>query len=184
MAAGSRSKPTSPENPFFLCRSDGARRIRTNCGVGSRGSSDAEQLNLSRGPLLRLVLFKVGRKRPNRLLIVIHHLVVDGISWRILLEDIQRMYEQARRGEPIHLPAKTTSFKAWSERLAAYPDSEALESERTYWFETTAQSSDSSTRQRRIGNEKRRLTRSVSASLSEEETNALLKKYRDLSNSN
>src|SRR5262249_20916186 len=45
-------------------------------------------LNLSTGPLLRVVLFDLGPDRPNRLLIIIHHLIVDGVSWRILMSDL------------------------------------------------------------------------------------------------
>ncbi|GFE67456.1 non-ribosomal peptide synthetase [Chroococcus sp. FPU101] len=66
----------------------------------------------------------------SRLLFVVHHLVIDGISWRILLEDLQTAYQQLERGETIQLPSKTTSFKQWSESLQEYTDSET---EREYW---------------------------------------------------
>lgn len=46
---------------------------------------------------MRLGLMKTGEG--DHLLIVIHHLVVDGVSWRILFEDVQTGYEQAERGE-------------------------------------------------------------------------------------
>src|SRR5262249_17893045 len=74
-------------------------------------------LNLSEGPLMRAVLFDFGEERPGRLLLVIHHLLVDGVSWRILLEDLHIGYEHLRRGEEIKFPPRTTSFKRWSERL-------------------------------------------------------------------
>ena len=90
-------------------------------------------LNLSEGPLLRIAQFDLGDSRPGRLLIVIHHLAVDGVSWRVLLEDLQTAYDQLSRGEPIALPAKTTSFKQWSERLASYAQSDAVERELSYW---------------------------------------------------
>lgn len=91
-------------------------------------------LNLSEGPLLRVVYFDLGAEAA-RLLIVIHHLVVDGVSWRILLQDLVRAYEQARRGEPVHLGRKTTSFKRWAERLRDYARSEALLNEVNYWLD-------------------------------------------------
>jgi non-ribosomal peptide synthase protein (TIGR01720 family) len=99
------------------------------------GVAAAQQgsLNLEAGPLLRVVLFKLGAQRPGRLLIVIHHLVVDGVSWRILLEDWQRAYAQPHRGEAIRLPPKTTAFKAWAERLGPYGRSEAVREELDYW---------------------------------------------------
>ncbi|MEL7313640.1 MAG: amino acid adenylation domain-containing protein, partial [Cyanobacteria bacterium J06559_3] len=67
-------------------------------------------LNLASGPLVRVGGFELGTERPSQLLIVIHHLVVDGLSWRILLEDLLLAYQQADGG---FLP-KTASFKQWS----------------------------------------------------------------------
>ncbi|MBW4649606.1 MAG: AMP-binding protein [Kastovskya adunca ATA6-11-RM4] len=89
-------------------------------------------LNLSEEPLMRVALFNLGDSQ--RLLIVIHHLVVDGVSWRILLEDFQTAYEQLSRGEAIALPSKTTSFKHWAERLRDYAHSEAVQQEQDYWL--------------------------------------------------
>ena len=80
-------------------------------------------LDLSNGPIMRVVLFRLGDGPPDRLLIVIHHLVVDVISWRILLEDFATAYGQLERGEEIELPAKTTSFKEWANRLEEYAQS-------------------------------------------------------------
>jgi non-ribosomal peptide synthase protein (TIGR01720 family) len=77
-------------------------------------------LDLSNGPVMRVVLFRLGSNQPDRLLIVIHHLVVDAISWRILLEDLAAAYGQLERGEAIGLPAKTTSFKEWANRLGRH----------------------------------------------------------------
>jgi NRPS condensation-like uncharacterized protein len=69
-----------------------------------------ESLNLERGPLLR-----VTHVMPSRMVAVIHHLAVDGVSWRILLEDLETTYRQIRRGEAIRLPGKTTSYQRWAE---------------------------------------------------------------------
>lgn len=80
-------------------------------------------LNLSEGPLVRFALFDLGNESAPRLLIVAHHLVVDGISWRILLEDLQAILQQLDRGEPAALPPKGTSFQHWSRRLTEYADS-------------------------------------------------------------
>jgi non-ribosomal peptide synthase protein (TIGR01720 family) len=92
-------------------------------------------LNLAEGPLLRVALFNFGADQPQRLLIIIHHLVVDGISWRILLEDLQRAYQQLSQGQPVQLPPKTTSFKQWSQFLQDYARSTALQQERLYWLD-------------------------------------------------
>jgi non-ribosomal peptide synthase protein (TIGR01720 family) len=59
---------------------------------------------------------------------------VDGVSWRILLEDLEFAYRQARRGEAIELPAKTTSFRRWAQRLQEYAGSAELAAELSYWL--------------------------------------------------
>ena len=90
-------------------------------------------LNLRNGPLMRVILFNLGDTEPNRLFIVIHHLAVDGISWRILLEDLQQVYHQLSQGETVQLPPKTMSFQQWSEFLQQYAQSPELQKERDYW---------------------------------------------------
>ena len=90
-------------------------------------------LDLTRGPLLRLVLFERGPQRTARLLWVIHHLAVDGVSWRILLEDLDRVYRALERGEPVSLPPRTTSYKRWAERLVERAGSAAVTGELGFW---------------------------------------------------
>ncbi|MBD2410049.1 non-ribosomal peptide synthetase [Nostoc calcicola FACHB-389] len=91
-------------------------------------------LNLSSGEIVRVALFNLGINQPNQLLFVIHHLAVDGISWRILLEDLATAYQQLNRGEVIKFPAKTTSFQEWANRLQQYSQSEILAKEIDYWL--------------------------------------------------
>ncbi|HEY7201746.1 MAG TPA: condensation domain-containing protein, partial [Candidatus Dormibacteraeota bacterium] len=81
-------------------------------------------LDLANGPLLRIVLFGMGEGQAPRLLLVAHHLVIDAVSWRILLEDLLTAYGQLAQGIPVGLGLKTTSFKEWSERLSAMAASE------------------------------------------------------------
>ncbi|MFL6257211.1 MAG: condensation domain-containing protein, partial [Pyrinomonadaceae bacterium] len=90
-------------------------------------------LDLTRGPLVRVVLFDLGEARPCRLLVVIHHLAVDAVSWRFLLEDLRAAYEQLRAGAPVALPPKTSSYKRWAEHLATYAQSPELRQELPYW---------------------------------------------------
>ncbi|WP_438016892.1 amino acid adenylation domain-containing protein [Sorangium sp. So ce315] len=91
-------------------------------------------LDLSRGPLLRLAWLDLGPKRAGRLLIIIHALVADGISWSILLDELQTAYLQVRRGESIRLPGVPTSLRDWVGALAQYARSDALLSERDAWL--------------------------------------------------
>lgn len=91
-------------------------------------------LDLERGPLYRFVWFDLGREGGARLLIVAHHLIVDGMSWRILLEDLSTLYRQALAGgEPV-LPSKTSAFKLWSERLSEYAQTETPRRNLRYWL--------------------------------------------------
>ena len=131
-------------------------------------------LNLSEGPLLRAALFDLGKHQPNRLLLVIHHLVVDGVSWRILIEDFQTAYGQISRDETVALPPKTTSFKQWAERLHEWARSPELQGEFDYWFALSHQPTsrlpiDFPTAANLVASEK-----TVSVALSVEETKLLL----------
>jgi non-ribosomal peptide synthase protein (TIGR01720 family) len=92
-------------------------------------------LNLTDGPLVRFALFELNPAGTpvQRLLIVIHHLVVDGVSWRILLEDLQTAYQQLSQGQTVQLPAKTTSIQQWSQCLQDYAHSETLRRDAEYW---------------------------------------------------
>ncbi|MFL5513040.1 MAG: amino acid adenylation domain-containing protein, partial [Gemmatimonadales bacterium] len=86
-------------------------------------------LSLREGRLLRAVLLRVGVAAEPRLLLVIHHLAVDGVSWRILLEDLQVGYAQAGRGERVQLPLKTSSYQQWAALLSEYAASERVAAE-------------------------------------------------------
>ena len=94
-----------------------------------------QSLNLSEGPLLRVALFNFGGDKPDRLLVIIHHLAVDGVSWRILLEDLQTAIQQLSAARPVDLPPKTTSFKTWAERLVEHSNSQELRDELGYWLQ-------------------------------------------------
>ncbi|WP_257168771.1 non-ribosomal peptide synthetase [Bradyrhizobium sp. SRS-191] len=89
-------------------------------------------LDLAQGPVLRAALFDLGEGR-QRLLLIAHHLVVDGVSWRMLLEDLGTALSASQRGEPVRLPPKTTSFRHWAERLTAHARSDAARGELSYW---------------------------------------------------
>ena len=87
-------------------------------------------LSLEQGELLRVVLATLP-DGSQRLLLAIHHLVVDGVSWRILLEDLQSAYTQLAAGQVVSLPAKTSSTQAWAQRLQAHAAD--LQGELAYW---------------------------------------------------
>ena len=90
-------------------------------------------LDLEQGPILRAVLVKRGQAQPDRLLWIVHHLIIDGVSWRILLEDLEQALDQIERGEAVVLQFKTTSFQRWSECLAEYANTSELAEEARFW---------------------------------------------------
>ncbi|MFD9741433.1 amino acid adenylation domain-containing protein [Umezawaea sp. NPDC059074] len=100
-----------------------------------RAATTAAQtgFDLASGPLLWVLLFTFGPGRPARLFLVAHHLVVDGVSMRVLLSDLDTGYQQARRGEPVDLGPKTTSFREWSHRLRDHVVSGGLDHELERW---------------------------------------------------
>jgi amino acid adenylation domain-containing protein/non-ribosomal peptide synthase protein (TIGR01720 family) len=90
--------------------------------------------NLSEGQLIKIVWFDLGKQQSSRLLIIAHHLIIDGVSWRILLEDLEIAYQQLSQGKAVKLPAKTTSYKYWAEQLQKYAQSETVKEELNYWL--------------------------------------------------
>ncbi|MYV66773.1 hypothetical protein GT043_12665, partial [Streptomyces sp. SID2131] len=76
-----------------------------------------ERLDLAAGDVVRAVWFDRGRDLPGVLLLLVHHLVVDGVSWRILVPDLAEAYREASGGRTPALQAVGTSFRRWSQRL-------------------------------------------------------------------
>ncbi|UCH98412.1 MAG: amino acid adenylation domain-containing protein [Candidatus Aminicenantes bacterium] len=90
-------------------------------------------IDLKTGPLMKLGLFHL--EDGDRLLIVVHHLVIDGVSWRILFEDMETLFQQFKKKQPLALPLKSDSFKSWSEKLHHYANSPKFLEEKAYWKE-------------------------------------------------
>jgi len=105
--------------------------------VGSEGELYGEvsrlqaSLNIVHGPVFGAGLYR--KDSVDYLVLVGHHLVVDGVSWRILLEDLFAGYGAAIGGGEIVLPDKTTSFKEWAGKLEEYATESNLEDEKIYW---------------------------------------------------
>ncbi|MEM0940330.1 MAG: amino acid adenylation domain-containing protein [Bacteroidota bacterium] len=89
-----------------------------------------QSLDITTGPVIRIDHLLLNKSEPqNRLFICLHHLVVDGVSWRILLEDL--IFLLALKAEV--LPSKTTSYQYWSASLKRYSTSSKLLKESSYW---------------------------------------------------
>ncbi|BDH12172.1 non-ribosomal peptide synthase/polyketide synthase [Streptomyces hygroscopicus] len=94
--------------------------------------------DIGQGPLLRAALFTGEPDRPAFLLLVAHHLVVDAVSWRILLDDLETAYQQAVTGGTSTLGERTTAFRDWARGLAAHVADGGLDHELPYWEEAAA----------------------------------------------
>jgi non-ribosomal peptide synthase protein (TIGR01720 family) len=97
-----------------------------------------KSLDLRAGPVARVGIIRLGSGLGDRLLVAAHHLVIDIVSWVILLEDLQRAYQQIRRGEAVTLPAATTTYRSWCERLAEYARGPEIAGEVEYWEKSLA----------------------------------------------
>ncbi|RKZ51608.1 MAG: hypothetical protein DRR00_11120 [Candidatus Parabeggiatoa sp. nov. 3] len=103
------------EHPFYFQVVDFKGNPDEIALLTSHAQSRQKAFDLQTGPLMQAVLYRLTDS--DRLLIIIHHLVVDGVSWRILLEDIEQGYRQAEVGSQIDFGPKTASFKQWAEIL-------------------------------------------------------------------
>jgi non-ribosomal peptide synthase protein (TIGR01720 family) len=105
-------------------------------GVIERTARELQgSLDLERGPVARVAYFGLGEEGGGRLLWVLHHLIVDGVSWRILLEDLGRAWEQVGMAGEVLLSG-TMSFQRWAEGMKEWVESEGLgEGEAEYWLE-------------------------------------------------
>jgi amino acid adenylation domain-containing protein/non-ribosomal peptide synthase protein (TIGR01720 family) len=167
----------SPVEPHDLCS-----LIDLSAVADADLTSEAERactavqrsLDLTRGPLLRAALVECGEGRGRRLLLTVHHLAVDGVSWRILLEDFARAYAQASKGEAVDLGPKTTSFKQWAERLTAYARTEAVRNQAAYWRRQSERAASQPARRREGVSDTAGAARVVERYLSAEATRVLL----------
>ncbi|MDX1531512.1 MAG: condensation domain-containing protein, partial [Rhodothermales bacterium] len=129
--------------------------------------------DLETGPLLRAVHVALGPARGDRLLLVAHHLVVDGVSWQILLDDLETAYGQALRAEPAALPAKTASYGQWAEHLVEQARSEQTRAQVAFWNAELAGAAPLPDGEASAGREAD--ARTVTAGLDADETEVLLR---------
>ncbi len=95
-------------------------------------------LDLATGTLVKGLFFRLGGARSPRLFLTVHHLVMDGVSWRLVLEDLATAYGQLAQGRPVDLGAKSSSYQQWSQRLADHVRSGGLDHEISHWQDVTA----------------------------------------------
>ncbi|HEX3305973.1 MAG TPA: condensation domain-containing protein, partial [Streptosporangiaceae bacterium] len=86
------------------------------------------------GVMVAAVWFDAGAQAPGRLLLTIHHLAVDGVSWRILVPELAAAWEAIAQGQaPALLAARGTSFRGWAQRLASHASAGGRVEELAFW---------------------------------------------------
>ncbi|MEU5211497.1 non-ribosomal peptide synthase/polyketide synthase [Streptomyces sp. NPDC020742] len=133
--------PPPPATPYrILSRYDLSGRSADEADRALRERADALHagFDIGRGPLLSAALFTGDPGRPAALFLVAHHLVIDAVSWRIVLDDLETAYQQAAQGREITLGERTTPFRDWARGLAAHVAEGGLDHELPYWQDAVA----------------------------------------------
>src|SRR5258708_36005180 len=109
--------------------------IRIRCNVHQRGLSTEE------GRLMGAALMQTPEaEEANRLLMVIHHLGVDGVSWRILLEELDQQLSGIMSHKAVTATAKSSSYRQWHQALTQYSQSQQLAGQKAYWKQVAGSS--------------------------------------------
>ena len=96
------------------------------------GQNQHASLDITEGPLAAFIHFKLG-EADERVLVIINHLIIDGVSWRILIEDLSQLYSDLQAGKDLTLRLqKSSSYQLWGNTLAqSTVDSKTV----AYWEE-------------------------------------------------
>nr|WP_283746656.1 non-ribosomal peptide synthetase [Bacillus cereus] len=132
-----------------------------------------KEMDIKEGKLVKLCIFKSDEG--DHLLIAIHHLVVDGVSWRILLEDLETLYSQLEKGEKLEIGFKTDSYKEFASKLKAYSVSRELMKEREYWTSISKENVQFIPKKKEITKNNFENSSTVSITLDKELTTSLLR---------
>jgi len=168
---------TGLEYPLYLEEYDLRNREKCFEELQTRANEIQASIDLEKGPLMKLGLFQLDDG--DRLLIVVHHLVIDGVSWRILFEDIETLYSRYIQGGKFALPLKTDSFKLWSEKLSAYANSKTFLKEKIYWQKIEAMEVHPIPKDFYVDDNYIKDTTNVSFTLGNEQTGLLLTKVNE-----
>jgi amino acid adenylation domain-containing protein/non-ribosomal peptide synthase protein (TIGR01720 family) len=143
-------------------------------------------LNLSQGPIIRAALLELAPPARPRLLLAVHHLAIDIVSWTFVFDSLKTACEQIEGRQPISLPATSTAFSIWSRQLAECSRSERFDGELDYWLSADRRWACKIPLDQHSGFNTEESARTVWVSLDEKTTDALLhalpKRYRTMIN--
>jgi non-ribosomal peptide synthase protein (TIGR01720 family) len=128
----------------WLTRTDvhGADEAGLRTAISRHAETARAGLDPDAGAMVRAVWFDAGPGRPGRLLILVHHLVIDGVSWRVLLPDLATAWAAVRDGRTAELAPVELSFARWARLLGTRATDPAAEDELPWWTSTLATGAD------------------------------------------
>lgn len=129
---------------FFRKFSDGELYYRLLETESSQAEALKEELSktleISSAPLIAALI--IHGEETDSLFITIHHLLTDGVTWRIVIEDLETALNAEKNHEQCTLPNKTSSYKDWANSLIKYSQSSAIKREAGYWNDMSLQKPD------------------------------------------
>ena len=126
--------PATDPPPFATSDLSGVAPMDRSSAVERRADELEQSLDLEHGPLFRVELFDLG-EQGQRLLVIVHHFVMDQLAWPTFWEDFETLYAALERHAAIALPPPTTSFEDWARSLQRYADSDVLRAEVPVWLD-------------------------------------------------
>ena len=127
-------QPIAPTGPVKLVSLVGKPADLQEAEMMDHANRLHAALDISSGPLIKTALFLLGEAIRPRLLITIHHLVVDAISWGVITADLAAAYSRSASGDPQALPAQSPEYAIWSRALQAYAREDDTVGEVDYWL--------------------------------------------------
>jgi non-ribosomal peptide synthase protein (TIGR01720 family) len=126
--------PASEALPYSSHDLSGLPEAEQTAAIEGHASELQRSLDLEHGPLFRIATFDLG-PRGARLLVITHHFVMDGLSWRPFWEDLEAIHEALVRGDGEAELSPSTSFQEWAHTLKRRADSVALRGEMRAWLD-------------------------------------------------
>ena len=129
--------PAVPSGVLVRHDLSGLAQPQCHAAMEAAAAAARSDLDLSAGRLIKAVLFGRGPGQRAQLFLTVHHLAVDGVSWRILLEDLDTAYRQAAAGAEVTLEPPGTAALSWAHRLSEHVRSGALDGDLDYWTQAS-----------------------------------------------
>lgn len=153
-----------------------ADRIFSEAEIPEVAARLQSSLDIAKGPLIAAMYFPFGEEKEGRLLLTVHHLAIDGVSWRLLIEDVESAYWALQQSRPVALPPRTASYRAWSAALDAFAKRPEVKAQRDYWRTVPEAAAAELPLDHALGPNCEESTETVTAMLTADQTELLLRR--------